>query len=323
MSDIKCPICNTKLQKAESMIAGIGPVCVKKVTFAEALDSENLASMMGQRENLSDKTINRTVICESKDNIFLSTIVSLKDEAVTLIERKKYKDLLDETNSPAKAFLNSIKRMPKKEIDSVSSIISPVSPDLKRLYRKFSTKYNKLLNQYEEDKHEFNERGLNNHFYKKIFSKKDMTNAQIKSRDLLKTEQTENPKVYNFFYSNALYHRSTLIYRLQNIENKESKLFLKFLQKNIEEKFKNFSIKDYGLTDSEIENALRHSNQKVEAILFNSYLNGNRNFRNMLKIAENMSSLDLKRKLKAFKLLMILASNKKKISKDDLKKEFN
>jgi hypothetical protein len=316
---IHCPICNRQLSNPESEIAGIGPVCQKKIRFIQSLADEKLISMATKRKLANDGLDdNRAAIIKKRDGqIGLYNVISKYSENAVVFNRTNYYQEIQSGSSIAKAIADNFEFLAFKDTEFVSSVDDPESPDMQREFNSFKKNYTEDINLRDNLHKEQLEKGFI-YYYNPIKTKESMSEAQKIARDDLMRIKEFSPESYNFLWNNGIYQRATVIARLSFFNHTEASKVLNYFTSN--EKFKNLKIKDYGLTDDEIMNGLKHSNQKIESMIFSSYINGNRNILLMVAIAEKIPNLDSSLRIKAVKALMNMMNNKK-YTKEDLKSD--
>jgi hypothetical protein len=133
------------------------------------------------------------------------------------------------------------------------------------------------------------------------------------------TLREKEPQKYNQMWSSGLFQRATLMQRVKSLKTKEANDFYKFLGES--DQSLDITVKDWGLTDDEIVNGLKHSTQKIESYLFMAFLNGNKNFNLMLILSKKMPEMSKNNRFKAYQAIIKMLGNPN-FNKDDLKKEF-
>lgn len=320
-SFIRCSVCNNKLENPKSLIAGIGPVCYEKILFTEMLNSYELETLEKKRENYNKNFIGRFLLLRKEDKMKAGIILkeSSNNNSIYFFNRKK---IDRNAESLTNSFLNAIETVEKNKINYVASITKSSSPDIRRAFKYFKKK---LMSEFENLlflEKDFNDKGLNTHQFHLVEKKEDMTQSQKINRAAFIKMREENPEVYSFYWKNGIYQRATLIYRLKNIEYEEARKFHEFLIDKKNSQFLELQTKDYGLTNEEIYNGLRNSNQKIESNLFKAFISGNPNFNLMLLIAKSYKKLNKTNKVAVYKFFLMLSNTNKKYNKDDLKKIF-
>jgi hypothetical protein len=161
-----------------------------------------------------------------------------------------------------------IQAMDTKEYDYLYPISYPNQPDDMIEYKKFK----RLQSEYDEEVSLKTQLiNLNKFTYYFNRSSKDrLTNTEQVQRDYYRG------KDYDIFQAVL----STLKYRLEAIQNNESKQFISYL----EEWFPEIVSEEYGFTDPEIQSQLRHKD-KLLNILFHSYTNGCSKYEKLLKLS--------------------------------------
>lgn len=323
MNSIKCGICNSKLENPESMVAGIGPVCYQKMLFSEILDSEELETLEKKRVKFHAlKHIHKLLILKNKDKAILGIPFKEDKDNIFIFNRKKIKNI--DVNNIVDSYLNAFESFSKDEIEYVSDVGNSSSPDIRRAYKYFKKRVSEHINQLISIEKDYNDKGLDTLRFNSIERKEEMTKSQIINRESFLNMKETNPEIYSFYWKNGIYQRSTLLYRLKDIQYKEAKDFYKFLTDKKSNNFVDMQTKDYGLTNDEIYNGLRNSNQqKTEANLFKAFIKGNPNFNLMLRIAKNYHKLEKKNRVKVYKFFVMLSNTNRKYTIDDLKSIFN
>lgn len=320
MSTVRCSVCDTKLENPETMIAGIGPVCYQKVLFTEILTSDELETMEKKRIKFNDDSLNKLLIMKINNKAHLGIPFKEEDGIVSFFNRKKIKNI--KVENIVDSYLNAFEDVDQENIEYISTLNNSSSPDIRRAFKYFKKRISEELNSLISIEKDYNDKGLNTINFNSLDKKEKMTQSQIINREsFLKLRET-NPEIYSFHWKNGIYQRSTLIYRLKNIEYREAKDFNNFLTKKENSQFQEIPIRDYGLTNDEIYNGLRNSNQKTEANLFKAFVRGNPNFNLMLKIAQNYKKLSSKNKIKAYKFFVKISNSDRKYTLDEFKDIF-
>jgi hypothetical protein len=317
MNKIKCSVCNSNLENPESLIAGIGPVCYQKILFAEILTSDELETMEKKRVKYDPKLLHKLLIFKRKSKVTLGIPFNSDNNFVYFFNRKKIKNV--NSDNIVDSYLNAFESIKKEDIEYVSDIGNSSSPDIRRAFKYFKKKISDEIASLVSISKDYNDKGLNTINFNSISNKEKMTSSQILNRESFLKMRETNPEIYSFYWKNGIYQRSTLLYRLQNIEYKEAKDFYIFLTDKKNSQFLELQTKDYGLTNDEIYNGLRNSNQKTEANLFKAFIRGNPNFNLMLKIAKNYKKLNNENKIKVYKFFVKLSNTHRKYSVEDLK----
>lgn len=318
-NQISCSVCGSKLENPKSLIAGIGPVCFEKVTFTEILNSKELETLEKKREKWTDEKKGQLLLFNDTNRTKIGITLSVDNDNIYLLNRKLVKkNHSDLTNS----YLDAIEKIKKENISYVSSIGKSSSPDIRRAFNYFKRKLSKEIESISFLEKDYDDKGLNTFSFNSIEKKEKMTTSQIVNRESFLRIKDLNPEIYSFYWKNGIYQRSTLIYRLKNLEYKEGKEFYNFLISKENNQFLELQTKDYGLTNEEIYNGLRNSNQKLEANLFKSFVSGNPNFNLMLLIAKNYKKLNKTNKIVVYKFFIKISNTHKKYNKEDLKNLF-
>lgn len=316
---VHCPLCNKRLFRPESEIAGIGPVCQKRIKFAEYLEEAELVTMATTRQSFAQNNReNKTLIFKnSQGRLILATLLSVTSNDVIYLNRQKSQRVFAETSSLTEATLSGIEIENVDNIEYVANIDLPDHADLKRAFTAFNKDYLEDIVHREELEKDLKEKKLNT-FYYPIVDKRDMTSSQLRTREELMAFKENHPRDYHFAWANGVYQRSTFLARIQNQNYPESVRLKSYLNKI--NKFKNLEVKDYGLTDDEIETGLTHSEQKIEALLFKAYSQSNRNINLMIALAEKIDTLNAITRLKAHRSLSNML-NAFRYTKEDLKND--
>ena len=319
---IECPICSAKLYNPDSILAGIGPVCNKKQRFAESLDRQDLKSLANKRKSLSDLKINTTVILkDSSDYFFLGTILFKDETEVVYLDLTDFNSNFRSTKVISDSFLNSIKSEFIKNLEYYSIVDKPSSPDIKRKYNKFIRDYKKILDERDTIEKEILERGLSKR-YVPVKTRGTMTERQKFNRKLLMELKTLEPEEYDLLWNKGHVQINTFLSRINKNETIESQKIYEYLYKkqnkiNLE---KNLKIKDYGLTEDEILNGLKHSGRTQEYLAAKAFIEGSRN---LLLVLATLKKIETIKDLKTKGILLKEINNmikKNNYSKEDLKK---
>lgn len=319
--ELSCPVCNKKLHNPESLVAGMGPVCHKKMKFIEKVPQHQIIQFAHYRKNPYE-TIkqNKTLIIKNsmKGSSIAHIIYVNKDEQTFLyLDRSGiYKDLSDDKLLLTDIYYKNIMLDHLANIDFVSEIDAPQTPDLRRAYFAHNKEYSIKEKEQIEHTKELIDRGLNK-IYQRVFNKDDMTDFQKESRiELLKFKES-TPEIYDHMFDKGLYQKATFLARLKHIKTKESQQLALFMLNDLPA---DLIIRDYGLTDDEILNGLKHSDQKTDGILFSAYISANRNIMLMINLCEKMKSLKPNDRSKVLKVLYNILKSEKYTS-DDLKRD--
>jgi hypothetical protein len=321
MQNISCPICNLKLSRPESIIAGIGPVCHKRLKFAEKATFDELRTMASKRE--FPKTFiknNKILIAKNqKEEVYsLFKVLNSNKEEFIALNLNQVREEYDKEKNIVSAYLNSIHLIKYSSLEFVSDLQTPDHPDFRKKFNFFNEEYkNEMLEQNYIEK-SFQELGIST-YYVKINTKEDMTTYQRNNREEMSQIREKEPQKYSNMWSSGIFQRATLMHRLKSLKNKESNDFYNFLMNS--EQSKLLDVKDWGLTDEEIINGLKHSTQKIESYLFMAFLNGNKNFTLMLALSKKIPEMSKNNKFKAYQVLIKMLGNPS-FNLDDLKKEF-
>lgn len=319
--ETSCPVCNKKLHNPESLVAGIGPVCHKKIKFAEKIPHHLLLQCAHFRKNPFDAIKqNKTLILKNTvGTTFIAHIIYVnKDEQMFLyLDRSAiHKDCLDKKLFLSDIYYKNIKQEHLSNIDFVSEIDSPQTPDLRREYFLYNKEYSQQEKELKDLNKELIDRGLYS-VYQNINTKDDMTESQRQNRDQLMLFKDNTSDVYHHMWDNGLYQKATFLSRIKNLKTKESIRLYEYLSLDFPTEL---MIKDYGLTDDEIMNGFKHSSKKYESILFTSYISGNRNILLMVSLCEKIPALSIINRTKVLKALINMSKNNH-YTKEDLRRD--
>jgi hypothetical protein len=316
-----CPVCGKKLHNPESLVAGIGPVCHKKIKFAENIPHHLLLQCAHFRKNPFDAIKqNKTLIL--KNNVGVSFIAHIiyvnKDSQMFLyLDRSAiHKDCNEKKLFLSDIYYKNIKQEHLANIDFVSEIDVPQTPDLRREYFLYNKEYSMQEKALKEIHKEMIDRGLFK-AYQIVNSKEDMTEYQRQNREQLLQFKENTSEVYQHMWDNGFYQKATFLARIKNLKTKESIRLYEYMEKSLNNEI---IIKDYGLTDDEIVNGFKHSSKKYESILFSAYISGNRNIMLMISLCEKIPELSIINRTKVLKSLINMSKNNY-YTKEDLKRD--
>lgn len=309
MIEIRCNLCEKIIKKPDSQIAGVGPVCHKKIHFAERLKEDNDLQYLMKEPMPAEGNIenNKTLIFQDNFNRYkLGTILKNKTGDIIYLDRRK----INKTDNLAKSYTDAISLESESNIKFVSKIGKPTNPDIKREFNKYNKEYLEHYNNRENYNKELIERGLYKDF-PNIESKEDLSSIQENNRDLLfESLNNKEEKVLEKWKSGQI-HKETISSRIIFDQTKEGLKLQKIFEVN--------ECEDYGLTNEEIFKGLYHSKQKPEAYIFKAYTQKNLNLNLMIKIYTKLEIETGDFKIKLLKLFPLLCKNQY-LKKEDLKK---
>lgn len=289
-----CTACQKPLSDEESMIAGMGPVCLERTRFAESVTREELFELEGLREPINKGLYPaRTVILREKNDPLPKyvSILSVDPLEALVIDRTEMNEVYKKTGSMAEAIAQALRTFVPIEGESVAPAQTPKHPEVMRKFKIFQKEIRGLYKERSEylKDHPFNA------YYNQVFSKKSLTEDQEKKREELLKQKVENPEFFQKGWSQGKFHRATWIARMQHTQLSEAKLLGSVLEsKNLLE---GVDVKDYGLTDPEILQGLQHSQQVFEKHLFKSFIEGNKNLILLIEFYKQYQNIDPKDRL--------------------------
>lgn len=299
--EVVCTACQKPLTNEESMIAGMGPVCLERSRFAEVVPREQLSEIEGPKESISKGYYPaRTVILRTKQesNPRYVTILSVDNNESVLIDRSEMHKFYQQTGSMAEAIAASLYMMDPAEGDSVATSTSPRNPDVMKEFKRFQKELRGVL----KERNDYLKQNPVNNYYAQVVSKKGLTDDQLTNREWLLSQKDLNPNFFQENWSKGRFHRATWISRLKNTQLAEAKALSEAMEKNSNHNLAEVELKDYGLIDTEIASGLQHSNQVYEKMLFRSFMEGNKNLMVLVEFYKKQSSLELKDKMLSLKI---------------------
>ena len=317
-----CTTCQRTLSNEESMIAGMGAVCRERARFAEKIERNQLQEVEGRRELRKDGLYQaRTAVVrikgeESPRFVSILSVNSEQGESI-FIDRTEMNKQYEEGKSLAESIADSLYGVQTFEVESVASAALPKNPNLRRRFKKFQKKDRQDLRERSEMIKNY---GINNHYYKKVDSIKNLTEALQEARREFGI-LIDNDSEAKERFGKGKYHLATLMTRLNKYPSmKEAKNLLRGLKTGVN--LDGVPLKDYGVTEKEI--LVNLSKAPREKALFQSFSRGNKHLDLMVEIYIKVGQeKDPMVKMKAHKALIAL--NNEKItqeSKDKIKQIF-
>lgn len=280
----------------------------KKLNFVKELKENELAELVKPKffEESDIKLMKYQILQDYNQEYFLIYPITIKDQSLicfnltSLKVKKNYSRLFEEYNQRLMVF-------DFKKIQSISTFDTPLTPDLKRLYTKYSKIISEKNNDFNSFLHNRKEKQAHKDYYN-INSITDLNSFQKFQRDELFDNIKINEDLKEQFELGEL-HYQTFISRVLQDKSNESKKMLELLY---------FSeCKDYGFTDQEIILALIHSKKKAKAFLFKAFMSNNRNFSFICAIYKIYLKTDhVDHQKKMLRLLQIM-SNNEYVNKDN------
>lgn len=304
---VVCTACQKPLAVEESMIAGMGPVCLERSRFAEHISRQELAHLEGPKEPLSKGLYPaRTMLLKLKfeDTPRFVTVLSAENNSALVIDRTEMNEEYAKTGSIADAIVSSLYNFEPHEGEHVSSIVNPKDADLARDFKKFQ----KHIREMYKERSEFLKQNPLNSYYNQVLSKKGLSETQLEAREKLLEAKDLDPEKFQDSWGKGKIHLVTWSSRLKATQLSEARL----LAEALDAKVKNSGVeeKDYGLTDAEIIAGLAHSNQVLEKNLFKTFLDGSEFLPVALDMYKKFPSMDLSDKMFTNKILGEISSKK-------------
>lgn len=284
-----CSACQKPLSNEESMVAGMGPICLERTRFAEEVDRSMLSEIEGQKEPINKGLYPaRTVILRERNEKYprYVTVLSVAPLESVVIDRTEMNKNYEQSGSMAEAIAQSLYSFVPVEGESVAPTANPKHPEVMRHFKKFQKD---LRNIYKE-RFEYIKSNPYSSYYNQVQSKKSLTEEQEASRNELLNQKDLNPDFFNLHWSKGAFHRATWIQRLNFTQLSEAKLLASAL--NLKPLPSDVSVKDYGLTDQEIVSGLQHSGQVFEKNLFKSFVDGNKNLIFLIETYKKFDSFE-------------------------------
>lgn len=307
-----CTACQKPLSNEDSMIAGMGPVCLERARFAEEVSRDQLVEIEGVKEPIHKGLYPaRTAILREKTEKLprYVTILSVTPLESLLIDRTEMHKIYAQTGSMSEAISQSLYTFVPVEGESIAPTTNPKHPEIMRSFKKFQKKLRDVI----KERMDYIKGNPYSSYYNQVSSKKGLTPDQESARIELLSQKDLNPEYFNEGWSKGHFHRATWLSRLNQTQLSEAKMLASVIKnKPFPE---NIPIKDYGLTDMEIMGGLGHSNQIQEKNLFKAFVDGNKNLMFLMETYKKFDTME-----GADKLFFIRLSNTM-TAKENLKLE--
>ena len=284
-----CTACQKPLTNEDSMIAGMGPVCLERARFAEAVSRDQLGEIEGQKEPINKGLYPaRTAILREKSEKLprYVTVLSVTPLESLLIDRTEMNKVYAQTGSMAEAIGQSLYSFVPVEGESIAPTTNPKHPEVMRSFKKFQKSLRDII----KERMDYLKGNPYSSYYNQVSSKKGLTAEQEAARIELLSQKDLKPEYFNEGWSKGLFHRATWLSRLNQTQLSEAKMLASVLKiKAFPESIK---IQDYGLTDAEIMGGLGHSNQIQEKNLFKAFVEGNKNLMFLMEIYKKFDTVE-------------------------------
>ena len=304
---VVCTTCQKPLSDEESMIAGMGPVCLERSRFAEHISRQELSHLEGPKEPLNKGLYPaRTMLLKLKqeETPRFVTVLSAESSNALVIDRTEMTDEYAKTGSIADAIVSSLYNFSPHEGEHVSSLTAPKDADLARDFKKFQ----KHIREMYKERSEFTKQNPMVAYYNQVLSKKSLSDDQLESREKLLQEKELYPEKFQDSWGKGKIHLATWVSRLKSTQLSEARILADALDSKVQNN--QIEIKDYGLTDAEILHGLNSSNQILEKNLFKSFLDGSEYLSVSIDMYKKFPTMDLPDKMLTNKILGELSAKK-------------
>lgn len=295
---MRCSICQKPISDPETLSSGIGEICLRKLRFAENLNSHQLDFLINKKEKIPDSCIKkRSLILKSKnnDNTFV-TILSSNEAFGKVLNRTKLTELLSKGQSFPIAYFKSVEKVDWTNYLYASSVNPPKDDTLLKLYKSFTKIHKDSTKDEENIIKEKAYRGMLP-YYRVSKNTKNLTKDQLFHREDLFNKNLKQDHNWNNYY----YHYATIQQRLHLSKNDEAHRLLNNISHS------NVKSKDYGLTDMEIQETLKFNKKApFDYFLINCFFEKNPNINYILDLYESLTNekgLDRIKKINIMKLL--------------------
>ena len=309
---MRCSICQKPISNPETLASGIGEICLRRMRFAERLSSDKLESLINKKERIPEACKKkRSLIIKNKknENIFI-TILSSNDYAGKVINRTKLNSLLSKGSMYAIAYMKSIEKLVWADYLYVSEVNNPKDKDLLKIFKKFTKEHKEEVKREENIIKDKAYRGMLP-YYRVINSINQLNSDQKHQREYLFEQDLKNDNNWN----NYFYHYSTIQKRLHNSKTKEAKRLLSLIQKE------NIKNKDYGLTDTEIQETLKfNKNNPFDYFLINCFFSKNPNINYIFDIYDSLEGSKNIERIKKINTMKLLAQEKNILEKEEVER---
>lgn len=302
-----CSACQKTLTNEESMVAGMGPICLEKTRFAEEVARNMLSEVEGPKESINKGLYPaRTVILRERNEKEprYVTVLSVQPLESIVIDRNELNEHYKKTGSMAESIALSLYSFVPVEGESVAPTTTPKHPEVMRHFKKFQ----KELRSIYKERFEYIKSNPFNSYYNQVNSKKNLTQEQENNRNELLNKKELDPTYFNQYWSKGEFHKATWLFRLNQTRLSEAKLLSSALQ-NTKGLDSQVELTDYGLTDQEIMAGLQHSGQVFEKNLFKSFIEGNKNLIFLIESYKKYNTFEGLDKLFFIRLSNTLSNN--------------
>lgn len=284
-------------------MAGFSPTWLEKVRFTELLSNSDLITVEGQKESVMKGIIpSKTCLIKFKTKEYRqATILSSSPFESIFIDRNILSKEYKESGSLTQAILQSLYTFSPMSAEYLTLIGKPNHPEIMRKYKKFQKEFKLIL----KERNKYISKRPFLAYYNKIASKKELSAEQLEHRELLLEEKELNPELFNRYWKDGEYHKSTIISRLKDIQLPEAKILAKLLSKNI-----SIPVEDYGFVDQEIISGLSHIQTILEKNLIICFWSGHPKFMEMCQLYEKKDKLN-PNQLKTITIYFNLMATKK------------
>lgn len=304
---VVCTTCQKPLSDEDSMSAGMGPVCLERSRFAEHVGRENLIHLEAAREPLNKGLYpSRTAILKLKQENLgrFVTFLSADSNQSLMIDRSEMNEAYSKTGSIAEAIVSSLYNFEPHEGEYISALGNPKDADLARDFKKFQ----KHVRETYKERSDFIRANPFVSYYNQVQSKKGLSESQLEAREKLLADKENQPEIFQDQWGKGKVHLSTWIKRLKSTQLSEARILADALE--VKSKSLNMEIKDFGLTDQEIEAGLHHSHQALEKHLFKSFIEGSTYLMIKVDLYKRFKDMELSDKMATTKIFAELSQQK-------------
>lgn len=220
---VVCTTCQKPLSDEDSMIAGMGPVCLERSRFAEHVGRENLVHLEAAREPMNKGLYPaRTAILKLKEENLARfvTVLSADSSNSLMIDRTEMNDEYAKTGSIAEAIVSSLYNFESHEGEYVSALTNPKDADLARDFKRFQ----KHVREIYKERNEFIKANPFIAYYNQVHSKKSLSDAQLEAREKLLNDKEVYPEQFQDSWGKGKVHLATWVQRLKSTQLSEARI---------------------------------------------------------------------------------------------------
>lgn len=246
---------------------------LEKLRFCETISNDELIHMVGNKEPAKSMDAGKIYLIKIHNNpsLILGLVYKITPDYVLIINKTEQHALYNTNGLYDKSSEDSSYKIDKMIIEYVSSIGQPKDADLLKKLKIFAKGFKEHHNK------KSNMDVINSKHYPIYNSKKDIPESiyAVRSDILI------NPE-YQILHNKGILQLLTLIYRLKNTKNTESKMFYEALSGAYDSYITTYELMDYGYIDSEIMTAFTLNRFNLEKHLFTAFLKGHKLFSSVI-----------------------------------------